>query len=68
MKLAFSTLGCPEWDIPTIAAKAAEYGYDGLGDTDAMIDAIVAKVQDIYSAYANITFTTRTTAGFPVKQ
>ena len=30
MKLSFSTLGCPEWDLETIAARAAEYGYDGV--------------------------------------
>lgn len=30
MKLAFSTLGCPKWDIETICRKAVEYGYDGI--------------------------------------
>jgi sugar phosphate isomerase/epimerase len=30
MKLAFTTLGCPEWDLSTIAARAMEYGYDGV--------------------------------------
>ncbi|MBO9609147.1 MAG: sugar phosphate isomerase/epimerase [Paenibacillaceae bacterium] len=30
MKLAFTTLGCPQWDMETIVAKAAEYGYDGI--------------------------------------
>jgi len=29
-KLAFATLGCPNWDLPTIARRAAEYGYDGV--------------------------------------
>jgi sugar phosphate isomerase/epimerase len=29
-KIAFATLGCPNWDLPTIAARAAEYGYDGV--------------------------------------
>ncbi|MCL2360698.1 MAG: sugar phosphate isomerase/epimerase [Defluviitaleaceae bacterium] len=30
MKLAFSTLGCPDWDITQVAEKAAEYGFDGV--------------------------------------
>jgi sugar phosphate isomerase/epimerase len=30
MKLAFTTLGCPDWDLPTIIARAKEYGYDGI--------------------------------------
>jgi len=30
MKLSFSNLGCPDWDLETIASKAAEYGYDGV--------------------------------------
>lgn len=30
MKLSFSSLGCPEWDLATIASAAREYGYDGV--------------------------------------
>lgn len=30
MKLSFTTLGCPAWDLKTIAMRAAEYGYDGV--------------------------------------
>jgi sugar phosphate isomerase/epimerase len=30
MKYAFTTLGCPEWDLATIIARAKEYGYDGI--------------------------------------
>lgn len=30
LKLAFTTLGCPNWDLDTIIAKAVEYGYDGV--------------------------------------
>ncbi|MFP4105047.1 MAG: sugar phosphate isomerase/epimerase family protein [Phycisphaerae bacterium] len=30
MKIAFSTLGCPQWDLDTIIAAAREYGYDGV--------------------------------------
>jgi len=30
MKLAFSTLGCPDWDLETIIAAARKYGYEGI--------------------------------------
>jgi sugar phosphate isomerase/epimerase len=29
-KLAFTTLGCPSWDLDTIIIKAIEYGFDGI--------------------------------------
>jgi sugar phosphate isomerase/epimerase len=30
MKLAFSTLGCPDWDLPRIVVAAREWGYDAV--------------------------------------
>src|SRR5688572_5110923 len=30
MRFAFSTLACPKWDFETVAARAKEYGYDGV--------------------------------------
>jgi sugar phosphate isomerase/epimerase len=30
MKIAFTTLGCPTWDLDTICRKAREYGFDGV--------------------------------------
>ena len=30
MKLSFTNLGCMDWDIRTLATRAAEYGYDGV--------------------------------------
>ncbi|GIN55966.1 sugar phosphate isomerase/epimerase family protein [Lederbergia ruris] len=30
MKLAFTTLGCPEWNLDTIISKAVEFDYDGV--------------------------------------
>lgn len=30
MKLAFSTLGCPDWPIEKVVEKARQYGYDGV--------------------------------------
>lgn len=30
MKLAFSSVGCPGWDLVTMVEKAREYGYEGI--------------------------------------
>jgi len=30
MKLSFSTLGCPGWDLETICSRGREYGFDGV--------------------------------------
>ena len=30
MKLAFSTLGCPDWELPKIIAAAREWGYEAV--------------------------------------
>ncbi len=30
MKIAFTTLGCPNWDLDTICQKGREYGFDGV--------------------------------------
>lgn len=30
MKLAFSTLGCPDWELREIVAAARDWGYDGV--------------------------------------
>jgi len=30
MKLGFTTLGCPAWDLDTICRKGAEFGFDGV--------------------------------------
>ncbi|MEI6340132.1 MAG: TIM barrel protein, partial [Verrucomicrobiota bacterium] len=37
MKISFTTLGCPKWDLDTLCNKGREFGYDavdfrGLGD------------------------------------
>ena len=29
-KTAFTTLGCPDWDLDTICRRGIEYGYDGV--------------------------------------
>lgn len=30
MKIGFTTLGCPDWDLDTICTRAREYGYEGV--------------------------------------
>jgi sugar phosphate isomerase/epimerase len=30
MKISFTTLGCPGWDMDTVCAKGRAYGYDGV--------------------------------------
>jgi sugar phosphate isomerase/epimerase len=30
MKLSFSTLGCPDWNLNTIIKKTKDYGFDGI--------------------------------------
>ncbi len=30
MKLSFTTLGCPNWDLKTMVARAVEYGFNGV--------------------------------------
>ena len=30
MKISFTTLGCPEWDLDTICRRGREYGYEGV--------------------------------------
>ncbi|MDQ1913913.1 sugar phosphate isomerase/epimerase family protein [Paenibacillus sp. GD4] len=30
MKLSFTTLGCPDWDLQLIIGRAAEYGFDAI--------------------------------------
>jgi len=30
MKMAFTTLGCPEWDLDTVIEKGSDFGYDAV--------------------------------------
>ena len=30
MKISFTTLGCPDWDLDTICRRGREYGYEGV--------------------------------------
>jgi len=48
MKLAFTTLGCPQWDLDTICRKAREYGYDGV-DFRGLQDQIDVTVSPVFT-------------------
>jgi sugar phosphate isomerase/epimerase len=39
MKIAFTTLGCPTWDMDTICQRASDYGFDGI-DFRGYLDAL----------------------------
>src|SRR5947209_17654985 len=47
MKFAFSTVSCPQWDLPTIAARAREYGYDGV-EIRASLDGSVLTASNVF--------------------
>src|ERR1041385_4675851 len=53
MKLAFSTLGCPYWDLDTIIGAARKFGYEAIelralaGSLDLLSCADLTKPPDI---------------------
>lgn len=44
MKLAFTTLGCPDWDLQTICQKGKDYGFDGIDFRGLKEDLDITKV------------------------
>ena len=58
MKLAFSTLGCPDWTLPEIAEKARQHAMDGVelrGGKDGHISPLLSSRQrnEIYRLFAD---------------
>ena len=47
MKIAFSTLGCPDWEFETVVKRAKEYGYDGLEIRGILREFDLAKVPEL---------------------
>ena len=39
MRISFMTLGCPDWDLPTICRRGREYGFDGV-DFRGLLDSV----------------------------
>ena len=60
MKFAFSTVSCPKWDFQTIAARARDYGYNGVEIRGFLNESILTaanvflsdprKVRDVFDA------------------
>ncbi|HVT87500.1 MAG TPA: sugar phosphate isomerase/epimerase family protein [Tepidisphaeraceae bacterium] len=55
MKFAFSTVACPKWDFETIAARAKEYGYEGVEIRGFLNEAILPSANIFLSDPAKIT-------------
>jgi sugar phosphate isomerase/epimerase len=51
MKISFTTLGCPNWDMNTICARGREYGFDGV-DFRGYLDALDVTVLPAFTTGA----------------
>ncbi len=65
MKISFTTLGCPGWDLDTICAKGSEYGFDGV-DFRGFLDAIDITVLPAFTSGVAETKRKLTDAGLEV--
>ena len=54
MKLAFMTLGCPNWDMDTICKRGHEYGFDG-ADFRGYLDTIDVTLRPEFTSLAAAT-------------
>lgn len=54
MKLAFMTLGCPNWDLSTICKRGREYGFDGV-DFRGYLDTIDVTLRPEFTTGAEAT-------------
>ena len=52
MKMAFTTLGCPAWDLDTVIARGSEYGYDAVDFRGIQEEIDVTKLPEFNSAIA----------------
>ena len=65
MKLSFSTLGCPTWDLDTICARGKEYGFDGV-DFRGYLDDLDVTILPMFSTHADATRRQLADAGLAV--
>ncbi|MGF1483453.1 MAG: sugar phosphate isomerase/epimerase family protein [Opitutales bacterium] len=65
MKIAFMTLGCPNWDLSTICQRGQEYGYDGV-DFRGLKDALDVTVLPEFTTNASETKQRLADAGLEV--
>src|ERR1035437_3265416 len=65
MKLAFMTLGCPNWNLDTICRRGKEYGYDGV-DFRGYLDTLDITLLPLFTTHAAETLRRLTDAGLEV--
>jgi len=51
MKLSFTTLGCPDWDLDTLCKRGQEYGFDGV-DFRGYLDNLDVTLLPEFTTYA----------------
>jgi sugar phosphate isomerase/epimerase len=52
MKISFTTVGCPAWDLDTICARGHEYGYKGVDFRGLMGEIDITKLPEFTSGVA----------------
>jgi sugar phosphate isomerase/epimerase len=65
MEIAFTTLGCPNWDLDMICQKGQEYGYDGV-DFRGYLNDIDITLLPLFTTHAAATRRQLTDAGLEV--
>jgi sugar phosphate isomerase/epimerase len=65
MKIGFTTLGCPRWDLDTICARASEYDFDGV-DFRGLLDTLDITVLPAFTSGIHETKGNLTDAGLEV--
>lgn len=65
MKISFSTLGCPEWDLDEICRRGEEYGFDGV-DFRGYLDTLDITTLDQFTNKAEATRRQLAEAGLQV--
>ena len=64
--LSFSSLGCPDWDLPKIVDFAANNGYDGIAIRGILRQLDLAKVPDFSANKINATIRMVSDAGLKI--
>ena len=65
MKISFTTLGCPNWDLGTVCARASEYRFDGV-DFRGLLDLLDITVLPAFTSGVADTRAKLTDAGLEV--
>lgn len=65
LKIAFTTLGCPNWDLDTICAGGREYGFEGV-DFRGYLDEIDITLLPMFTSGVQVTLRQLQDAGLEV--